>query len=82
MTPISILPAYDTNSNGCISSDELHIIVIVAGFERSYGGTDEPAVWANNSDLSGTVGAPTLDGKVIANASRGGSYTQVGEYHA
>ena len=74
--------SFDTNSNGSISSDELHIIVVVAGFERSYGGTDEPAVWANNSDLSGTVGAPTLDGKIIANASRGGSYTQVGEYHA
>ncbi len=73
--------SFDTDANGSISSDELHIIVVVAGFERSYGGTDEPAVWANNSDLSGVVGAPTLDGKVIANASRGGSYSQVGEYH-
>jgi M6 family metalloprotease-like protein len=73
--------SFDTDANGCISSDELHIIVIVAGYERSYTGTDVPAVWAHNSDLSGVVGAPTLDGKIIANASRGGSYTQVGEYH-
>ena len=27
------------------------------------------------------MGAPTLDGKIIANATRDGSYTQVGEYH-
>jgi M6 family metalloprotease-like protein len=73
---------FDTNANGSISTEELHIIVVVAGFERSFGGTDEPAVWAHNSDLSGTVGAPTLDGKVVANASRGGYYSQVGEYHA
>jgi M6 family metalloprotease-like protein len=72
---------YDTDGNGSISADELHIIVVVAGFERSYGGTDEPAVWAHNSNLSGTVGAPTLDGKVIADGTRGGLYSQVGEYH-
>jgi M6 family metalloprotease-like protein len=72
---------FDTNGNGSISADELHIIVVVAGFERSYGGVDEPAVWAHNSNLSGTVGAPTLDGKVVADGTRGGYYSQVGEYH-
>jgi immune inhibitor A len=72
---------YDTDSNGSISTNELHIIVVVAGFERSYGGTDEPAVWAHNSDLSGAVGAPTLDGKIVANGTRQGYYNQIGEYH-
>jgi M6 family metalloprotease-like protein len=72
---------FDTNVNGSLSNEELHIIVVVAGFERSYGGTDEPAIWAHNGDLSGEVGAPTLDGVVIANAGRGGYYSQVGEYH-
>ncbi|MBN2258660.1 MAG: M6 family metalloprotease domain-containing protein [Anaerolineaceae bacterium] len=72
--------AFDTDASGSLSTNELHIIVIVAGFERSYGGLDEPAVWAHNSDLK-SVGAPTLDGKVLANADRGGYYTQVGEYH-
>ncbi|MGA9397200.1 MAG: M6 family metalloprotease domain-containing protein [Anaerolineaceae bacterium] len=79
--------AFDTNGNGSISADELHIIVVVAGFERSYGGLDEPAVWAHNSDLSGSfdgiyVGSPTLDGKVLVNGGSGGFYSQVGEYHA
>jgi M6 family metalloprotease-like protein len=73
---------YDTDGNGSISSDELHIIIVVAGFERSFSDVSSPAVWAHNSDLSGIVGAPTLDGKVIADGSRKGSYSQVGEFLA
>ena len=78
--------SFDTNGNGSISADELHIIVVVAGYERSYGGLDVPAVWAHNSDLSGSfdginVGSPTLDSKVLVNGGLGGFYSQVGEYH-
>jgi M6 family metalloprotease-like protein len=72
--------SFDTNANGSIASDELHIIVIVAGFERSYGGADQPAVWAHNSDLS-AIGAPTLDGKVVASGVAKGYYSQMGEFH-
>ena len=40
--------AYDTNGNGVVRNDELHITVVAAGFEASYGSTDpEHNVWAH-----------------------------------
>jgi M6 family metalloprotease-like protein len=68
---------FDTDGNGVISATELHIIVIVAGAERSYSASPCAAsVWAHRWGLSGTVPAPTLDGKIV-----GRSYAQFGEWH-
>jgi M6 family metalloprotease-like protein len=76
--------AFDDDGNGYISSDELHIVVVVAGYEGSYGGTTascSPNVWAHTWSLYGTVPAPTLDGKTVASSGGEGDYTQQGEWH-
>jgi len=76
--------AFDDDSDGYISSGELHIVVIVAGYETSYGGSAascSPNVWAHTGSLSGTVPAPTLDGKIVASSAGKGNYTQQGEWH-
>ena len=71
--------SFDTNSDGAVSMQELHIAVIVAGYEMSYGGNSacSPRVWAHEWWLSGAVGAPVVDGVTVG--SQG--YTQVGEWH-
>ncbi|MGE5820190.1 MAG: M6 family metalloprotease domain-containing protein, partial [Deltaproteobacteria bacterium] len=68
---------FDSDGNGVISTTELHIIVIVAGAERSYSSNPcAPSVWAHRWGLGGSVPAPVLDGKIV-----GQSYTQFGEWH-
>lgn len=68
---------FDLNGDGVLSPTELHIIIVVAGYERSY--TSSPcgaSVWGHRWGLTGTVAAPTLDGKVV-----GRTYAQFGEWH-
>ena len=72
--------SYDTNGNGYIDASELHIVTIVAGYERSCGAVT-PNVWGHRWALFGTVAPPQLDGKYVA-ASGYGGYTQQGEIHA
>ena len=70
---------FDTDGNGAISPTELHIVVIVAGAERSYSSSPCAAsVWGHRWGLSvsGSLSAPVLDGKRV-----GQSYTQFGEWH-
>ena len=60
-----------------LSPTELHVTVIVAGYETSYGGSLNvcgPSVWAHQGGLSGA--APKLDGTVV---DRNGG-TMFGEY--
>ena len=72
--------SYDSNGNGYISQNELHIFVIVAGHEGSYGAST-PAVWGHNWSLEG-ITCPTLDGVVIGNSYFDGGYSEVGELQA
>jgi len=80
---------FDADGNGYISSSELHITVIAAGYETSYGGASAsctPGIWGHQWSLGGAyqgvaVDAPTADGKVVAEYSKGGSYTEFGEQH-
>jgi len=75
---------YDSNGDGGIDITELHVMIIVRGFEKAYGGTSfscSPSVWAHRWSLSGTVPAPTLDGVAVSAYSYGGGYTQQGEWH-
>ncbi len=67
--------AFDTNGDNVLLSNELLVIVIVAGYENSYGGTQAltPNVWGH---MSGFSGAPPLDG------INGFVYGQFGEWHA
>ncbi|MFL6176299.1 MAG: M6 family metalloprotease domain-containing protein, partial [Ornithinibacter sp.] len=69
--------SYDTNHNGVIEPAELHLTVIAAGYEGSYGGTGActPNVWGHRWAVSS--GAPVVDGTTVG--SRG--YTQFGESH-
>ncbi len=69
--------SFDTDGNGVLSPTELHVTVIVAGYETSYGGSLNvcgPSVWAHQGGLSGA--APKLDGTVV---DRNGG-TMFGEY--
>lgn len=72
--------SFDTNGNGYLETNELHIVTIVAGYERSCGAVT-PNVWGHRWSLWGTVPAPQLDGKFLSAAGYGG-YTQQGEIHA
>ncbi|MBD2759734.1 M6 family metalloprotease domain-containing protein [Yimella sp. cx-573] len=70
--------SFDSNGNGTIEPAELHITVIAAGYETSYGGSPcGKSVWAHQWAIGGGVAAPTVDGKVVG--SQG--YTQFGEMH-
>jgi M6 family metalloprotease-like protein len=75
---------YDFNSNGIISTDELHLFIVAAGYEASYAPSGEPAVWANNWWLDG-IGCPSLDGVLLGCIGEGsynaygGGYSIIGE---
>lgn len=71
--------SYDLNSDGYISTNELHIVVVVAGYEEAYGGAS-PSVWAHQWYLD-AVTPPSLDGKILGESSHGGGYSQFGEIH-
>jgi len=79
---------YDSNGDGYIGSNELHIAVVVAGYESSYGGGEgscSPGVWGHQWALGFQydgvrVEAPRVDGKYVAQYQKGG-YTQTGEWH-
>jgi M6 family metalloprotease-like protein len=82
--------AFDTNRDGYLSSNELHLFIVVAGAEASYGGNcGLPQVWAHHWALGfNGVAAPLVDG-VFAADYRGaptfgpyqGGYNQIGELH-
>lgn len=68
--------SYDTDGNGSLSSDELHITVVAAGWEASQG-CGAPKAWAHKTGINGQgVAAPLVDGTVA-----GGDYTMFGEQH-
>ncbi|MCJ7694309.1 MAG: M6 family metalloprotease domain-containing protein [Anaerolineaceae bacterium] len=72
--------AYDTNADGYISNNELHIVVVVAGYERAYT-TLTPNVWAHRWNLN-NVTPPVLDGKTLGDYFHNGGYAQFGEIHS
>jgi M6 family metalloprotease-like protein len=76
--------AFDSNDDGYLSYDELHIMVVVAGHESAYGGAQSctPNVWAHHYYLDYIfVNAPIVDGVRVASYAGGGGYTQFGEIH-
>jgi M6 family metalloprotease-like protein len=87
--PFVNFASFDGNGDFYLSTDELHIVVVAAGYETSYGGSVAsctPGLWGHRWSLGFTwdsvyVGAPTVDGVVVGSWSGGGGYTQVGEWH-
>ena len=75
---------FDLDSNGAVDASEAVFVVVCAGYETSYGGTNakQPNVWGHRWSLSGSVPAPTLDGVIVGAWAYGGGYTQIGEWHA
>jgi len=72
---------YDANGDGYLSMDELHIVLVFAGYENAYSSAYTPLLWAHHWRLSYPVSAPCLDDVWVAASSSGG-YIAVGEYHA
>jgi M6 family metalloprotease-like protein len=69
--------SFDKDGNKSLSASELHIVVIVAGYEASYdNGAAKPTVWGHKWSLSTPVIA---DGIAVGSASGKGSYTMFGE---
>src|SRR5690606_33095418 len=65
---------YDANVDGVVSADELAIVIILAGYENSFGGSISltPRVWGHQSYFSTAL---TLDGVSLQ------PYTMFGERH-
>jgi len=73
--------SYDSNGDGYVDARELAIVVIAAGYERSYSSQYTPNVWGHKWSVD-SVGVPTVDGvKVGGYHSGGGGYVQFGEIH-
>ena len=73
--------SFDSDGSKGLSSSELHIVVVVAGYEESYSALYSPSVWGHRWALFGSVSAPRLDGVWVAGSGYGGGYTQQGELH-
>ena len=73
--------SYDTNSSGAVEVSELSVVVIAAGYERSYSSSYTPNVWGHRWSLSFPVAAPLLDGVLVSAGPSGGGYMQYGEWH-
>jgi M6 family metalloprotease-like protein len=75
--------SFDTDGNGYISTNELHIVIVVAGYEAAYGGAGaacSPSVWSHNWCLF-ELNPLTLDGQKVAQCVSSGAYIQHGEWH-
>jgi M6 family metalloprotease-like protein len=69
---------FDENKDGFISSSELHIITVVAGYERSFSAAS-PSIWAHHAALSDSDTPPVLDGTGLCSGANNGQYIQIGE---
>jgi M6 family metalloprotease-like protein len=78
--PFVDFASFDTNGNGYLSANELHITVVAAGYEAAYGEVPPggKSVWGHRGALTSSL-QPTVDGVVVGNFSQGGGYTQFGE---
>ncbi|WP_182302565.1 M6 family metalloprotease domain-containing protein [Cohnella cholangitidis] len=72
---------YDTDHDGYVSRDELHVMTILAGQETSFGEVGvTPSVWGHFSALE-DADSPSVDGVKLLAGDKNGGYTQFGEYH-
>lgn len=75
--------SFDTDGNGQITTDELHVVTIVAGYENSFSSGGPPSVWGHRWCISDTIGAPVADGVTVSRCmpapAKPNGYTQFGE---
>ncbi len=75
--PFVNFASFDKDASKALSASELHIVLIIAGFEASYyGGLSQPSVWGHKWSLSTPVIA---DGMTLASYMKKGSYIMFGE---
>jgi uncharacterized protein (TIGR03437 family) len=80
---------FDTNNDGLLTTDELHLFFVIRGYEEAYGGatscSDRPRVWAHRTFLGLGAAAPVIDGVVAGSpanaAAKQGGYALMGEWH-
>lgn len=72
--------SFDTDGNGAVSSSELHIIIIFAGYEGSYSPANKcgNSIWGHRANLADVT---TLDNVVLLNTAYDSGYAAVGEWH-
>ncbi len=77
--------SFDTSGNGAIESRELHVTIIVAGYEASYAPWCGASVWGHkwNIQVGSGVAPPVVDGTTVGGITGGqvSGYTQFGEWH-
>jgi len=73
---------FDSNNNNSLSTPELHLVLVFAGYEAAYSSAYTPLLWAHHWSLFSPVTAPLLDGVYVAGSSYGGGYAAVGEFHS
>lgn len=71
--------AYDKNGDGRVESNELAIVVVVAGYESAYGGGPSPSVWGHAYCIWNLL--PPLDGVHVGSCDGGWGYAMFGEQH-
>jgi M6 family metalloprotease-like protein len=73
--------SFDANADGYVDSNELAVVVIVAGYERSYSANYGPSVWGHRWSIYCCGGAPTVDGVTVGSFHGDGGYAEFGELH-
>lgn len=73
--------SFDRDGNGAVDVSELSVLIVAAGYERSYSALYSPNVWGHEFGLFLLVPPPVLDGVYVADVFRGGRYMQIGEWH-
>ncbi|MDI6787025.1 MAG: M6 family metalloprotease domain-containing protein [Planctomycetota bacterium] len=82
--PFVNFASFDTNSNGVITTDELHIVMVIAGFSANIAGSSDPACWPHKWYIDDAT-VPVVDGVRVGGLPAGGpggiqgGYSIVGE---
>jgi M6 family metalloprotease-like protein len=70
--------AFDLSGDGVIASNELHITIILAGYEASYGNNPTPDTWRHHWSVGGIPGGVVIGGITLLKGPLGG-YSMLGE---
>jgi M6 family metalloprotease-like protein len=73
---------YDADANGRITSNELLLTFIMAGYEDAYEGAHVTnGVWAHSNCMYDNANVPTLDGVTLMGCADSGNFALFGERH-